>query len=393
MRVSLGVAALLVVVGGSLAAQDRPFQVATRLIRLDVSVLDRARQAVRDLTRADFQISEGRTSLTIRTFDTIAVPNAESLPTTATPVQPRLLPPDEPSVDPTSVNPGRLMVLVLDDDMTPANPKWATLGKNIGRALVDRMGPNDRMAVRFTRSGTTRLDLGTDKAALLAQIETYASGGFLALPPTLTMSDEVPRFQRSMSTLTYTVEALATLTERQKLIAYVGPGLPIDQTLGASTASRQALYHGDFTREMQALYQLAERANVVVYTFDPTGADGLERYTFDKILGSTAGAARGGGGGDLGQRIEATRRRAANIAQWTTDFAASVADNTGGRAFFRSDNFEPAVAQLFADTSFYYLIGVEPLGATPDGKFHEVTVRVARRDTQVRARRGYYFVP
>jgi hypothetical protein len=57
----------------------------------------------------------------------------------------------------------------------------------------------------------------------------------------------------------------------------------------------------------------------------------------------------------------------------------------------RTDIFEPAVAQMFADTSFYYLLAVDPPSATPDGKFHDVTVKVNRPNVDVRARRGYYY--
>lgn len=79
------------------------------------------------------------------------------------------------------------------------------------------------------------------------------------------------------------------------------------------------------------------------------------------------------------------------IATWTNQFSASVFESTGGRALVRSDIFEPAVAQMFADTGFYYLIAVAPPVATPDGKFHEVTVKVNRPDVTVHARRGYFY--
>ena len=46
---------------------------------------------------------------------------------------------------------------------------------------------------------------------------------------------------------------------------------------------------------------------------------------------------------------------------------------------------------MFADTSVYYLIAVDPPSGTPDGRFHEVNVKVNRRNVDVRARRGYYY--
>lgn len=392
----------LTIVAAALSAQEPSFRSGARLVRLDISVLDGQKQPVRDLTASDFQITERGKPLTVRAFQKVAVPAIESARQTSPIsegqlVAPALLP-AVASVEqgPTSINPGRLIVLVMDDDMTPAEPKWARQGRSIARSVIERMGPNDRIAIQFTRVATTRLEMTTDRAALLAAVETFSPGGFLAVPPSDTGADEVPRYRRSMAAFEFTTDALARLTDRQKMIVYVGPGIPVNQDAPARTGGAQGsvltAYHGDFVLRMTELFRDAERANVVVYTFDPTGSDTLQDYAYDRFFLSarskpapynmTASAAS-----------ETAQRRARETAQWTTGFSSSVAENTGGRALIRSDNFQPAVDQMFADTSFYYLIAVEPLGATPDGRFHEVTVKVNRPGVDVRARRGYYFNP
>jgi hypothetical protein len=125
-----------------------------------------------------------------------------------------------------------------------------------------------------------------------------------------------------MSTIENTVDALAGLTDRQKIIVYVGPGLPHDR-------------YGDLLLETVRLFRTAERANVVVYTFDPTGLDTLEEYVFTKVLlgaRMTPAIGQGPGMSDLARLAQARGRAVANQ---TTEFSASIAENTGGRALTR----------------------------------------------------------
>lgn len=373
------------------SAQGPSFKADVRLVRLDVSVLGRDRQPIRDLTSADFRVTERGRPLAIRTFDVVAVPGSGVPPTVAPAIEDRRPAAPAPAGNPAppvsgpDLGVGRLIVLVMDDDMTPGNPKWGTQARTIARSIVERMGPADRLAVQFTRVASPRLELTSDRRKLLAQIETYSPGGYLALPPTDTGEDEVPRYWRSMSALSFTTAAIASLTDRQKMLIYLGPGIPIRQERD------QGDYHGDLLREMNALFRAAERANVVVYTFDPTGSDGLEAYTFDRFLLAARTKPTLGDRTPLDRLILAAQGRARDAARWTTDFAAAVALNTGGRALIRSDNAGPAVEQMFVDTSVYYVLAVEPRDATPDDRFHEVRVEVDRPDVEVRARPGYYY--
>jgi VWFA-related protein len=382
---------LVVAFTGAVSAQGPSFKADVRLVRLDVSVLGRDKQPVHDLTAADFRVTEGGRLLAIRTFDVVTVPGAGVLPTVAPAIEdrrPANATPQAESAPPApapALGAGRLIVLVMDDDMTPANPKWGTQARNIARSIVARMGRADNLAVQFTRAASTRLELTTDRQKLLAQIDTYSPGGYLALPPTDTGADEVPRYWRSMSSLSFTTAAIASLTDRQEVLVYVGPGIPVNPEWGRD-------YHGDLTREMNALFRAAERANVVVYTFDPTGSDGLEDYVRDKLmLAATTRATPGGSPAPMDGRILMAQAGARDVARWTTDFSAAVAANTGGRALIWSDNAAPAIEQMFVDTSVYYVLAVEPRDAAPDDRFHEVRIEVARPDVEVRARRGYHY--
>ena len=49
--------------------------------------------------------------------------------------------------------------------------------------------------------------------------------------------------------------------------------------------------------------------------------------------------------------------------------------------------------QIIRDASGYYLLGYNSTQAPTDGKFHEIKVRVTRRNVDVRARKGYWPTP
>ncbi|MEO7891593.1 MAG: VWA domain-containing protein [Vicinamibacterales bacterium] len=377
---------LVVLAVAVVAAQEPVFRGDARLVRVDVSVLDAKKQPVRDLTAADFRVTERGKVLSVQAFQMIVVP-ADNGPRSGAQADgpepgdrgvPVTSSAAEGTGEVTSINPGRLIVLVMDDGMTPLEPRWMAQAKKITRSIVKGMGPNDRMALQFTRAGTTRLELTTDKSALLAAVERFDPGGFLALPPTRpSWADEEPRYWRTLSTIQNTVDAVGPLTDRQKMIVYVGPGIP---------------QNGDLFRARDALHRAAQRANVVIYTFDPTGLDTLEDYVYEKVLLGGLMAPRPDGRRPLmSDLMQVAQAKGRSIARETNEFSASLAENTNGRASIRSDIFEPAVAQMFADTSVYYLIAVAPPTAVPDGKFHEVTVTINRPGVEVRSRRGYHY--
>jgi hypothetical protein len=72
------------------------------------------------------------------------------------------------------------------------------------------------------------------------------------------------------------------------------------------------------------------------------------------------------------------------------DVLRTIADQTGGRAIVGSNDARPALAQLLRDSSGYYLLSYTSTEKPRDGKFHPISVKVNRKDVDVRARKGYY---
>jgi hypothetical protein len=74
----------------------------------------------------------------------------------------------------------------------------------------------------------------------------------------------------------------------------------------------------------------------------------------------------------------------------TSDVLRIIADNTDGRAIVNRNDPFSELQQMVRDNSAYYLLGYSSTLAPRDGKFHEIQVRVKRRDVEVRHRKGYW---
>jgi VWFA-related protein len=71
------------------------------------------------------------------------------------------------------------------------------------------------------------------------------------------------------------------------------------------------------------------------------------------------------------------------------DGANSLAVDTGGFAIRNENNFGRALDEIQRDAGTYYVVGYTPVKDTFDGKYREISVKVARPGVKVRARRGY----
>jgi VWFA-related protein len=71
------------------------------------------------------------------------------------------------------------------------------------------------------------------------------------------------------------------------------------------------------------------------------------------------------------------------------DTMNTLADLTGGRAYYNTNGIEDSIRQATDDAEVTYTLGFYP-GDEPDEKFHRLTVKVTGKGRDVRFRRGYY---
>ncbi|HEY6375046.1 MAG TPA: VWA domain-containing protein, partial [Edaphobacter sp.] len=69
---------------------------------------------------------------------------------------------------------------------------------------------------------------------------------------------------------------------------------------------------------------------------------------------------------------------------------ATLSSDTGGKAFFDSNDFAPAFQQIQHDTEAYYIIGFRSTNTARDGSYRHLTVKLNRSDAKMDYRPGYY---
>jgi len=67
-----------------------------------------------------------------------------------------------------------------------------------------------------------------------------------------------------------------------------------------------------------------------------------------------------------------------------------LSSDTGGKAFFDSNDFGPAFQQVQHDTEAYYILGFHSTNQARDGSYRHLTVKVNRNDVKIEYRPGYY---
>jgi len=70
-----------------------------------------------------------------------------------------------------------------------------------------------------------------------------------------------------------------------------------------------------------------------------------------------------------------------------------IAERTGGRAFYNTNDIKGAVRRTISDTSSSYLVGFYPDHGNWDGQFHELKLRVNTPGLVLRFRKGYFALP
>lgn len=357
----------------ALESQSPQFKTSVDLVTLDVAVVDDRGRPVTDLAQDDFEVLENGVPQSVVTF----LPVQVAPPPPSRAVWERSVSSD---VVVNDRDDARLIVLVIDDATLPNDVRMLHATKEAGRTVIGHLGSNDRAAVVFTRDNRHAQGLTSNRSVLLAAVERTTSGFFAAggnRPgmPAGSMAANVGYFLSSINTLGRVSEALATYPNRRKVIVWVGIGVPMStEALGnmarpGSDSAAESEAQISVVRSLRYALDRAQRANVAIFPVSPAGLGGLGGYN--------------------------AAHRGAQILDphLYNEFLLAVASNTGGRAVININDLRPGVAQVFAETGSYYLLGYVPMPRGRDGSFRRVSVKVRRPGVEVRTRSGYFVTP
>jgi VWFA-related protein len=162
----------------------------------------------------------------------------------------------------------------------------------------------------------------------------------------------------------------------------------VSKSLERITEKKSLLYFsGGISRDgienqasLRAAINAAVRANLAIYSVDTRGLQAISPLG-DASTGSLRGSGAYNGGALLNNMN-------ANFA--SQEVMATLSSDTGGKAFFDSNDFAPAFAQVQRDTSAYYAVGFHSSNLARDGKYRKLTIKINRPGIKLEYRPGYY---
>ncbi len=370
--------------------QQPAFRTRIDAISVDATVTDRQGRPVTDLRSEDFEIRESGKVQTIDSFrfvqiDDSNVRGAEPLP--------QIL--SQSQMDRETANPeNRLFIIFLDEYHTrQGNAQY--IRQSLAK-WVQTLTPHDLVALLYPLTPIAAVTFSRDHdgtAAAIMQFEGRKYNYKTKYRYEEYFADQPPEVQESIRndlvirTMQSACALMATLRDGRKTILFVSEGMAANIPAGARTSSSlfpprtvaapnpsQAQESYEFFRSsdlqlrMRPIFSVAARGNTAIYTLDPRG-----------LAPSEFGA------GDFVDP-QADQR----ILNEAIDSLRIIADETDGRAIVGRNDPLPDLKRMVQSLSSYYLLGYTSSLAPRDGRFHEIDVRVNRKDVEVHARKGYW---
>ena len=131
---------------------------------------------------------------------------------------------------------------------------------------------------------------------------------------------------------------------------------------------------------LRSAINAAVRANLAIYSVDTRGLQAISPLG-DASTGSLRGTGAFNGGA-------LTNNMNSNFA--SQEVMATLSSDTGGKAFFDSNDFAPAFERVQRDTSAYYAVGFHSTNPARDGKYRKLSFKVNRPGVKLEYRPGYY---
>lgn len=402
-------------------------KVKTRLVVVDVIALDHKGTPVSDLKADDFILQEENQPQKIRIFNFQQSPQGQPAV-----LAPAALPANRITNIPRFKTNSALNVLLLDGiNVSNVNQKYA---REQMLKFVEKLPAGQPLAVYAMGTRLRLLQDFTVDPALLKEVVKKTkfnavsarseSSNALDLPPATleampqSMLNQVLRFGQEQAInqmderVRLTVEQLSVLARnlsgypgRKNLIwvseafpAYLIPTDPDPMGRNSSSAAGSQLpliksYQGAINHAADLL----ANAQVAVYPIDAGAVGNRDAYSSlsntdsnGNYLGNSArGEVRNGLPGSAQASEISSASEAAMNAHSTMN---SVAEQTGGKAFYNTNDLNRAIRDSMEDGSTYYTLGYYPENKNWDGRFRRISVKVSRPGVKLHYRQGFYAV-
>ncbi len=379
-------------------APGTTLSVTTRLVQVAAVVHDRDGKQIRGLALGDFTVLDQGVPQQIAHFSEIA--------------EQRLFPPPPPLAPNVFSNrfedigpaPANAVVLLLDalntgsEDLSYARLQTTKFLQNLSSptpVAVYALEPHLRILQEFT----------VDRSLSLKALEFFSaatsselSGSVEEAPDFLLSGQEAQRYEefldraRDMNAASNrhymirrvekTVIALNEIAHHlsgvpgRKSLIWISGGFPVAVALDGNLRIESESEPRSFAPLIEGAARALTSSNIAIY---PVDARGLMTYSgFHASIRSVR----------PDKPLSLSSITAAEMATMDT-----LAERTGGRAFYNSNDIAGALAKSSEDGQTSYLLDFYPSHGKWDGSFHAIKVLVNYPGAHVRSRRGYYAKP
>jgi VWFA-related protein len=274
-------------------------------------------------------------------------------------------------------------LIVMFFDLTSMQPEDLERSVDAAQAFLrTKMQPADLVAlVSLGDTLNVDQDFTTDKNALINEVGAYngtegqgfaqgANSNTNQVEDTTAYTPDESEYNdlntdRELFALRSISQSLAKINERKSLLYFSG-GISRDGIENEAS--------------LRSAINAAVRADLAIYSVDTRGLQAVTPLG-DASTGSLRGQS-GFNGGALAANMNA------NFA--SQEVMGTLSSDTGGKAFFDSNDFAPAFAQVQKDNSAYYAIGFHSTNPARDGKYRKLTVKIDRPGIKLDYRPGYY---
>src|SRR6202022_4371385 len=361
-------------------------RVTSELVLVNVVVRDKKGNLVRDLKKDDFTLLEDGKRQAISTFDfenvdELATAGAAEATVSGTAPDGGLL---RSADNAAALNARDRRLMLLFFDFSGMQPEEIERAVDAAKKFVQtRMQPADLIAlVSLANNMRIDLDFTDDKTKVLSALTSYTSGQGQGFDNGATGSSEGAAETGGAFTADDT--DYNTFNADRKLLALQS----IMQTLGKISQKKAIIYFSNGISQsgvenqsaLRAATASAVKANVSIY---PVDIRGLQAFPPG---GEAQNASLHGQSAYNGAAV--LNDLNSNAASQET--LSTLASDTGGKAFFDSNDFGAVFSQVQKDSSAYYVLGFTSTNALKDGRFRHLKVHPNRPDLKLDYRSGYY---
>lgn len=379
------------------APPQTALKVTTRMVQVNVVVHSRKGEPATDLKKEDFTIYDQGQEQRVATF---SMESTQPLMQAGS-SKPAKLPPNTFTnrVELKEATPSAITIILLDG-LNSLFEDQAYARQQVIRFL-NQMQEGDRVALyTLGRELKVLYDFTSDPLALQRALakhrghlgtevadSEYADSdtGNYRLDQFLNQANQkIADFQtiRRVEITQAAIEAIANHVARlpgRKNLIWISGGFPTSIGLdrfNMSDRREQRTFSGGLERVARAV----DSANLAIYPIDTRGLVGMSGS-----IESNHGTAN---------PREAARApsqpKDVHSLQQSHDMMETLAQRTGGIAYYNSNDIQQAIRSAIDDTKVTYVLGYHPAHNNWDGSFHELNVQVNRKGLDVRYRKGYF---